>query len=115
MREVAATATPTLARVDGEGWEGLVRRARRSLRPGDAVTVVVRPEIVRIGGAASRASAIVWTGVVRQRIFRGTRNLYTVEIGALRVTVEAPPDQTVTPNSVVTLNVDSAHTWAVRD
>ncbi len=51
---------------------------------------------------------------MRQRFFRGARNLYTVEIGPHRLTVDAPPDQAVAAGGAVTLSVDSAHTWAVR-
>jgi len=87
----------------------------------------VRPEIIRIATDAAGAGnggrpGIAWRGVARQRIFRGARNLYTVETGAhggglaaLRVTVDAPPDQTVALGSAVTLTVDAAQTWAVRD
>jgi hypothetical protein len=86
------------------------------------VTVVVRPEVLRFTSEErgrtmddTRAAGVVWTGVVRQRIFRGARNLYTVESGALRLTVDAPPDQSVAAGRAVTLAVDSAHTWVVRD
>src|SRR5205085_82168 len=79
-----------LARVDGEGWDGWCA-APAEVRAGDAVTVIVRPEIIRIGGDGSHAG-IAWRGTARQRIYRGARNVYTVEVGALRVTVDAPPD-----------------------
>lgn len=60
------------------------------------------------------APARTFAGIVRQRIFRGARNVYTVEVGAFQVTIDAPPDQTVAAGSEVTLVVDPAHTWAVR-
>jgi len=63
---------------------------------------------------ARPAAGIAWTGVVRQRFFRGTRNVYVVEAGAHRFTVDAPPDQAVPPSTEITLSVDAAHTWAVR-
>jgi iron(III) transport system ATP-binding protein len=110
-REMRREGTEMLAHVDGDGWEGWCA-APAELQPGDAVTVIVRPEIIRLGGERPRAG-IVWTGIVRQRIFRGARNVYTVESGALRVTVDAPPDQAVTEGTTVTLSVDAAHTWAV--
>jgi iron(III) transport system ATP-binding protein len=112
-REVRREGAETFARVDGEGWEGWCA-APPSVQAGDVVTVVVRPEVIRLGGERPRAG-IVWTGIVRQRIFHGARNVYAVETGALRVTVDAPPDQTVTTGSMVTLTVDQAHTWAVKD
>jgi iron(III) transport system ATP-binding protein len=138
VREVRRDGEATLARVDGDGWEGWCA-VPPDVREGDAVSVVVRPEIVRIAGdeagsesarAGSRSegvspdagrAGIAWRGVARQRIFRGARNLYAVDVGAedgpgaLRVTVDAPPDQVVAPGSAVTLTVDAAQTWAVRD
>ncbi len=112
-REIRREGDGVFARVDGEGWEGWCA-APSGLQAGDAVTVVVRPEIIRLGGEPPRAG-IVWAGVVRQRIFHGARNLYTVEAGPLRLTVDAPPDQTVAPGSEVTVAADAAHTWAVRE
>jgi iron(III) transport system ATP-binding protein len=112
-REIRREGDGVFARVDGEGWEGWCA-APSGLQAGDAVTVVVRPEIIRLGGEPPRAG-IVWAGVVRQRIFHGARNLYTVEAGPLRLTVDAPPDQTVAPGSEVTVTADAAHTWAVRE
>ena len=111
VREVRREGDEILARVDGEGWEGWCA-APANVQAGDAVTVIARPEIIRLGAERPR-TGIVWTGVVRQRIFRGARNVYAIESGALRVIVDAPPDQTVREGTTVTLTVDSAHTWAV--
>ena len=93
------------------------------MQPGDAVTVVVRPEVIRLGSAAVTSSGtatpagtgVMWTGAVRQRVFRGARNVYVVECGALSLTVEASPDQPIPSGAAITLSVDAAHTWAVRD
>jgi iron(III) transport system ATP-binding protein len=115
VREVTRESGETFVRVDGEGWEGWCT-APASARPADVVTVVVRPEVVRFSSARpSPGPGISWTGVVRQRIFRGARNLYTVETGALPMTVDAPPDQAMAVGSAVALTVDRAHAWAVRD
>jgi ABC-type Fe3+/spermidine/putrescine transport system ATPase subunit len=84
------------------------------VQAGDAVTVIVRPEMIRFG-AAGAGRGLAWKGVVRQRIFHGARNVYVVEVGGLRLTVDAAPDQTVSPDATVTLCVDHAHTWAARD
>jgi len=111
VREVRRESGESLAQVDGEGWEGWCA-APANVQAGDAVTVIARPEIIRLGAERPR-TGIVWTGIVRQRIFRGARNVYAIESGALRVIVDAPPDQTVTEGTTVTLTVDSAHTWAV--
>jgi iron(III) transport system ATP-binding protein len=116
-REVRREAGATLARVDGEGWEGWCA-AGGDLQPGEAVTVIVRPEVIQLGRAAAPARpapGIVWPGIVRQRFFRGTRNLYAVEVGPHRLSVDAPPDQPFAPGTAVTLTVDAARTWAVRD
>jgi soluble lytic murein transglycosylase-like protein len=54
---------------------------------GEALTVVVRPEVIQLGGRAD--AGITWTGVVRQRFFRGARNVYTIECG-LSVSARTP-------------------------
>jgi iron(III) transport system ATP-binding protein len=113
VREVRRDGDSALARVDGNGWDGWCA-APPDAQLGEAVTVVVRPEVVRFG-TLSATGGVIWTGVVRQRIFHGARNVYIVEVGTLRVTVDAPPDQTVGIGSEVTLSVDAAHAWAVRD
>jgi iron(III) transport system ATP-binding protein len=122
-REVRPEGGDALARVEGDGWEGWCGVAA-DVQPGEALTVIVRPEVIQIGQggrpAGSRAApgmapGIVWTGVVRQRFFRGTRNLYTVDVGPCRLNVDAPPDQPVVPGAEVTLAAEAAHLWAVRE
>jgi ABC-type sugar transport system ATPase subunit len=115
-REVRRGAETSLVLVEGDAWEGWCLGSR-TLQPGEVVTVVIRPEVVRIGRAvAARPEAgIVWRGVVRQRFFRGTRNLYTVDAAGIRLTVDAPPDHPLAPGAEVALDVDAAHTWVVRD
>jgi iron(III) transport system ATP-binding protein len=111
-REVRRAAGATLARVEGNGWEGWCS-VPDDLQAGEAVTVIVRPEVVQLGGRPPE-TGITWRGVVRQRFFRGTRNVYTVEAGGHRLGVDAPPDQLLAPGTEVSLGVDAAHTWAVR-
>ena len=112
-REVRREERDVMAHVDGEGWNGWCA-APDTVQAGDAVTVIVRPEMIRLG-VARDGRGIAWKGVVRQRIFHGARNVYTVEVGALRLTVDAAPDERVPPGSEVTLVVDAPHTWVVKE
>jgi iron(III) transport system ATP-binding protein len=111
-REVRRTAAGTLARVEADGWAGWCS-GPSDLVPGEAVRVIVRPEAIHFGGRPE--TGIAWRGVVRQRFFRGTRNLYTVQVGVLTLSVDAPPDPAVSPGTDVALSVAAAHTWVVRD
>ena len=111
--EVRRAGETCLVRVEGQGWEGWCSGAA-DLSPGDAVTIVVRPEVLQLDTALGERAGLAWAGTVRQRFFRGTRNLYTVEAGPLRFSVDAPPDQPLAPGAAVSLSVDAAHTWAVR-
>jgi iron(III) transport system ATP-binding protein len=111
-REVRRAGVTALARVEGNGWEGWCA-APDDLQAGEAVVVIVRPEVVQIGGRPPVAG-IAWAGVVRQRFFRGSRNVYMVEAGGHRLGVDTPPDQSFAPGAPIGLAVDAAHTWAVR-
>jgi iron(III) transport system ATP-binding protein len=110
-REVRRAAGATLAHVDGHGWDGWCS-GPEDLVAGEPVTVIVRPEVLEFGGRP--VTGITWTGVVRQRFFRGARNVYVVETGAYRFSVDAAPAQALGPGTEVTLSVDAAQTWAVR-
>ena len=116
IHETRRGPTGTLARVDGDGWEGWCS-AGDDAQPGDAVTVIVRPEVIQPGRPLSPDAepGLVWSGVVTQRFFRGTRNLYTVDVGLHRFNVDAPPDQSFAAGATVSLAVAAGHTWAVRD
>jgi iron(III) transport system ATP-binding protein len=111
-REVRQAAGGTLAHVEADGWDGWCA-APHDLAAGEPVTVIVRPEAIQFGGRP--ATGITWKGTVVQRFFRGARNVYMVEVGAQRFTVDAPPDQPRVPGSEVTLGVDAGQTWVVRD
>jgi iron(III) transport system ATP-binding protein len=115
-REIHRDGGATLARVAGDGWQGWCS-TDDSVRVGENLTVIVRPEVIQlVRGAGVRAGkGISWTGVIRQRFFRGTRNLYAVEAGPHRFSVDAPPDQAFVPGTDVVLAVDAAQTWAVRE
>lgn len=106
-REVRRHGDATLARVEGDGW----CTGPADLVAGEALTVIVRPEVIELGGRVS--AGIAWKGIVRQRLFRGSRNVY-IEAGPVRLGVDDPPDQTMATDSEVLLSVDEAHTWAVR-
>ena len=112
VREVRRDADGAVARVDGEGWEGWCR-GPSDIASGEVLTVIVRPEVIQLGDRAV-AAGITWRGVVRRRFFRGSRQIYMVDAGALHLSVDAPPDQLVAPASEVALSVDARHTWAVR-
>ena len=112
VHDVRRESASTLAHVHGEGWEGWCA-ASPDVQPGDPVTVIVRPEVIRFGPLNAPAG-LAWDGAVRQRVFHGARSVYTVETGALRLTVDAPPDQVVALDRPVRLSVDAAHAWSVR-
>jgi iron(III) transport system ATP-binding protein len=114
VREVRREGNEAFARVEGEGWEGWCA-GPADLAASEAVTVIVRPEAIQIDAAASEQAAIGWKGVVRQRLFRGSRSIYTLEVAGQRLTVDAPPDRPLAPGTPVSLTAPADHTWAVRD
>jgi hypothetical protein len=77
--------------------------------------VIVRPETIQIDPAGGGSAGIRWTGTVRQRLFRGSRHLYTIDVNGQPLTVDAPPDRPLPPGTRVALAAAADHTWAVRD
>jgi iron(III) transport system ATP-binding protein len=113
VREVRRGPGGLLARLEGSGWQGWCR-VPADVQPGEALTLVARPEVIQLGGPAP-ASGIAWRGIVRQRFFRGTRNLYTIEAGGQRLSVDAPPEKALATGAEIALGLDAEHTWAVRE
>jgi ABC-type Fe3+/spermidine/putrescine transport system ATPase subunit len=86
-RLVALTAAgplPLAGPADLAGADGL--------RAGDAVTVVVRPEGVRLAAdGAGRERGLA--GTVLEKSFRGSRNVLALRVGEAELTVELPAGQ----------------------
>jgi iron(III) transport system ATP-binding protein len=114
VAEVRRDGDESIARVEGTGWQGWCA-APGDVRAGDAVTVVVRPEAIQIGAPEADRAGIAWKGRVRRRVFKGSRNLYTVEAGAHALNVDAPPDRPLAAGTEVALTSPASQTWAVRD
>jgi spermidine/putrescine ABC transporter ATP-binding subunit len=62
--------------------------------PGARVTVVVRPEHIKVGQLATGA-ANVWPGHIRDLVFMGSTIRYRIAVGDLILTVEAHNDEAV--------------------
>ena len=115
--EVRRDGAGSLARVEGEGWEGWCA-APGDLAAGDVVTVIVRAEAIQVGASpvvGQGEPGIAWTGVVHQRLFRGAHNVYVVRVGPHRLTVDAPPDRPLAAGAEIVLRVAAGNLWAVRE
>jgi len=114
VRHVRREGAGSLARVEGEGWEGWCA-APDDLAAGDLVTVIARSEAIQVGAAERGEPGIAWTGVVHQRLFRGAHNVYLVTVGSHRLTVDAPPDRPFAAGTEIGPWVAAGNLWAVRD
>ncbi len=96
--------------------DAMVEESLATIQAGPALALA-RPEVIQLGRAAGArpGPGITWTGLVRQRFFRGTRNLYTVEVGPYGFNVDAPPAQPFIAGIKVSPAVDAADTWTVRE
>ena len=110
--------------VRGAGWEGECR-AGEAFAEGEPVTVLVRPENIRIGDAARAAGeakggsgGISWAGQVKQLTFRGARVSLAVETAgqtpAQRLNVESPALLWVREGDALTLSVPTHGVWVLR-
>jgi iron(III) transport system ATP-binding protein len=105
-------------RVLGAAWDGECR-AGEVFAEGEPVTVLVRPENVRIGDGAGAASGMNGGGIslegrVKQLTFRGARVSLAVETPAQRLNVESPALLPVRAGDVLNLSVPTHGAWAIR-
>ncbi len=100
--------------VIGRGWRGPCEAASE-VRPGQTVTVMVRPEDARIAAAGSRAGAeeLTWSGRIVYTIFRGPIRSIVVQTDDGRLNVDAPPFGDYAIGDNVTVLVSQRAAWAV--
>jgi iron(III) transport system ATP-binding protein len=104
-----------LLAIDGPQGQGDCR-AGQAFRPGDRVSVMVRPEDVTLApnGAPSGAGQLAWSGRVVDGVFRGPRRSLVVETSDLRFYVECPATRAAAVGDLVTLLVDADNAWALK-
>ncbi|MCA1454671.1 ABC transporter ATP-binding protein [Bradyrhizobium sp. BRP22] len=102
--------------VIGKGWRGTCESARE-IRPGQAVTVMVRPEDARIAApdAARRDHELRWSGQIAHTIFRGPIRSVVVQTDDGRLNVDAPPFGDFSVGDNVTVVVPQQSAWAVPE
>jgi len=100
--------------VAGRGWRGSCAAARE-VRPGQAVTVMVRPEDARIAspGFAAGGYEFRLSGRVAQTTFRGATRSIAVETDEGRLNVDTPSSADYSIGDTVTVVVPQQAAWAV--
>jgi iron(III) transport system ATP-binding protein len=100
--------------VVGRGWRGKCESATE-LKPGRAVTVMVRPEDARIASSGSDADdkELKWSGRIAHMIFRGPSRSIFVETEQGRFNVDAPAFGQYAVGDNVTVVVPQRAAWAV--
>ena len=91
-------------------------RAGQAFQPGEAVSVMVRPEDVTLA-ATDRPAAnghLTWPGKVVDGVFRGPRRSLAVETSGLRFNVECASTRAAAVGDTVTLLVDADNAWALK-
>ena len=101
--------------VVGRGWRGSCEAASE-VRPGQTVTVMVRPEDARIAAAGSRDDAeLTWSGRIAHTVFRGPVRSIIVQTDDGRLNVDAPPFGNYAVGDNVTVMVAQRAAWAVAE
>jgi iron(III) transport system ATP-binding protein len=128
-REVAAffgapnfiDATVAACRPAGDGdWlvtiDGGHCRSARPLEPGEAVSVMVRPEDVMLVAPDTSASNghLAFPGKVVDGVFRGPRRSLAVESAGRRFNVDCASTRAAAVGETVTLLVDADNAWALK-
>jgi len=99
--------------VEGPGWAGECHSAAE-IPKGATVTVMVRPENLRISEVQTVPAGLSWSGKVVQAIFRGSHRSIVVETPAQRLNVEASSLADISVGRNVTVAASSEAAWAVR-
>ena len=91
-------------------------RAGQAFQPGEAVSVMVRPEDVTLAAANAPATNghLAWPGKVVDGVFRGPRRSLTVETAGLSFNVECASTRAAAVGETVTLLVDANNAWALK-
>ena len=116
---IEATAAACRPADDGD-WlvtiDGGHCRAGQAFQPGEAVSVMVRPEDVTLAAANAPATNghLTWPGKVVDGVFRGPRRSLTVETAGLRFNVECASTRAAAVGETVTLLVDANNAWALK-
>jgi iron(III) transport system ATP-binding protein len=100
--------------VAGQGWRGQCEAATE-VPAGHAVTVMVRPEDIRISRDGTDASGLRWSGRIAHTIFRGATRSIFVETEQGRLNVDAPAFGGYAVGDTVTVTVPQSAAWAVVD
>jgi len=98
--------------VVGQGWQGRCEAAAE-VPPGQTVTVMVRPEDIRIAPAATDKDGLRWSGRIAHTIFRGPTRSIVVEIENGHLNVDAPAFGGYAVGDNVTVVVPQHAAWAV--
>jgi iron(III) transport system ATP-binding protein len=99
--------------VAGPGWRGRCEAATE-VPAGGAVTVMVRPEDIRISSGAGD-DGLRWSGRIAHTIFRGATRSIFVETEHGRLNVDAPAFGGYAVGDTVTVTVPQSAAWAVVD
>jgi iron(III) transport system ATP-binding protein len=93
------------------GWRGTARAALTFL-PGQEVTLVVRPEAIRLAPAGMQAEA-EWTGEILQSSFRGARRTLVLRSRDDVLQVDADSQLDFAVGERVAISLESSSLWAV--
>ena len=99
--------------VTGRGWRGQCEAATE-VPTGGAVTVMVRPEDIRISSGGDD-NGLRWSGRIAHTIFRGATRSIFVETEQGRLNVDAPAFGGYAVGDNVTVTVPQSAAWAVVD
>ncbi|WP_426536487.1 ABC transporter ATP-binding protein [Bradyrhizobium sp. McL0615] len=101
--------------VVGKGWRGSCEAANEA-RPGEAVTVMVRPEDARIVSAESSAGEqeLKWSGRIAHTTYRGAIRSVVVETENGRLTIDAAASCNYSVGDNVRVVAHQGAAWAIR-
>ena len=99
--------------IEGQGWSGEARSARR-FSPGERSYLLIRPEDISVDDAALGSGAMTWQGRVVRSTFRGSHRSLLVETPVHSFHVDAPAFGTANLGDTVKLSVPASAAWLIH-
>lgn len=104
------------ATLEGADWSARIPVCT-DIEKGDAVTVIIRPESLRLieKDEHPKSELLTWKGTIKNAVFRGPRRSVSVQTDLAPFKLDMPSGLPINGTDTVVIGVPSDQLWAVKD